>query len=83
MDNNLENKVIDICKVAGIDIEHMDIEGCHRLPLSRNNTVETKSVIVEHVNRKQTKNMLQLKKIVGSGSNAFVVLLLSLSLGQL
>ena len=66
LDNNLENKVIDICKVAGIDIEHMDVEGCHRLPLSRNNTGGTKSVLVKHVNRKQTKNMLRLKKIVGS-----------------
>ena len=28
-DNNLEDKVIDICKDAGIEIGHMDIEGCH------------------------------------------------------
>ena len=27
--NNLEDKVIDICKDAGIKIGHMDIEGCH------------------------------------------------------
>ena len=27
--NNLEDKVIDICKDAGIEIGHMDIEGCH------------------------------------------------------
>ena len=29
LDNNLEYKVIDICKDAGIKIGHMDIEGCH------------------------------------------------------
>ena len=29
LDNNLEYKVIDICKDAGIEIGHMDIEGCH------------------------------------------------------
>ena len=31
LDNNLEDKVIDICKDAGIEIRHMDIESCHRL----------------------------------------------------
>ena len=30
LDNNLEDKVIDICKDAGIEIGHMDIEGCHQ-----------------------------------------------------
>ena len=29
LDNNLEDKVIDIWKDAGIEIGHMDIEGCH------------------------------------------------------
>ena len=29
-DENLERKVIDICKVAGIDLKPYDIEGCHR-----------------------------------------------------
>ena len=29
LDNNLEDKVINICKDAGIEIGHMDIEGCH------------------------------------------------------
>ena len=29
LDNNLEDKVIDICKDAGIEIGHMDIESCH------------------------------------------------------
>ena len=29
LDNNLEGKVIDICKDAGIEIGHMDIKSCH------------------------------------------------------
>ena len=29
LDNTREGKVIDICKDAGIEIGHMDIEGCH------------------------------------------------------
>ena len=33
MNNNLEDKVINICKYAGIEIGHIYIEGCHRLPL--------------------------------------------------
>ena len=51
LDNNLEDKVIDICKDAGIEIGHMDIEGCHGLPLSKKNTGGTKRVIVKFVNR--------------------------------
>ena len=31
-DENLERKVIDICKAAGIDLKPYDIEGCYRLP---------------------------------------------------
>ena len=29
-DENLERKVIDICKVAGTDLKAYDIEGCNR-----------------------------------------------------
>ena len=35
-DEDLENTVINICKESGIDVDARDIEGCHRLPLSRN-----------------------------------------------
>ena len=70
LDNNLEDKVIDICKDAGIEIGHMDIEGCHWLPLSRNNAGGTKRVIVKFVNRKHSEDML--KKIVSSGSKVFI-----------
>ena len=69
--NNLEDKVIDICKDAGIEIGHLDIEGCHRLPLSRNNTGGTKLVIVKFVSRKHSEDMLRLKKIISSRSKVF------------
>ena len=35
-DKDLENTVISICKDSGVEIDLNDIEGCHRLPLSRN-----------------------------------------------
>ena len=70
LDNNLEDKVIDICKDAGIEIGHMNIEGCHRLPLSRNNSGGTKRVIVNFVNRKRSEDVLRLK-IVSSRSQVF------------
>ena len=33
--DNLEKVVIDICDNSGMEIEPKDIEGCHRLPVSR------------------------------------------------
>ena len=69
--NNLEDKVINICKDAVIKIGHMDIEGCHRLPLSRNNAGDTKCVIVKFVNRKHSEDMLRLK-IASSRSKVFI-----------
>ena len=48
---NLEDNVTDICKDAGLEIGHMDIEDCNWLPLRRNNGGGTKRVIVKFVNR--------------------------------
>ena len=61
LDNNLEGKIIDICKDAGIKIGQMDIKGCHRLPLSGNNFGDTKCVIIKFVNRKYSEDILWLK----------------------
>ena len=72
LDNILEDKVIDTCKDAGIEMEHMNIEGYHRLPLSRNNTGGTKRVIVKFVNRKHSEDVLRLKKIISSRSKIFI-----------
>ena len=35
-DEDLENTIISICKDSGVEIDPKDIEGCHRLPLSKN-----------------------------------------------
>ena len=72
LDNNLEGKATNIFKDAGIEISHMDIEGCHRLPLSRNTSGDTKRVIVKFVNRKHSEDMLRLKKIITFRSKDFI-----------
>ena len=72
LDNNLEGKVINICKDAGIEIGHMDIDGCHQLPLSINNSGDTKRVKVKFVNRKHSEDVLCLKKTVSSLSKVFI-----------
>ena len=43
---DLENTVIRICNDSGVEIDQKDIEGCHRLPLSRNSSRQDKRVIV-------------------------------------
>ena len=68
LDNNLKDKVISICKDAGTEIGHMDIEGCHRSPLSRKNAGRTKRVIIKFVNRKHSEDVVRLKKIISSCS---------------
>ena len=70
-DQNLEQTVIRICKDSGIDVNPLDIEGCHRLPLGRNAT-NTKRVIVKFVNRKHSEVMLQHKKDINQKSKVFV-----------
>ena len=34
-DNQLEDKVIEICCESGVEVDQNDIEGCHHLPASR------------------------------------------------
>ena len=53
LDNDLEEKVIEICKDSDIVITSNDIEGCHRLSLGRNSINKNKRVIVMFVNTKQ------------------------------
>ena len=71
-DENLEKKVIDICKESGIDLNPYDIEACHRLPSGRVNTSNSKRVIVKFVNRKHSVAMLCLKKSINSRSNVYM-----------
>ena len=57
-DEDLENTVINICKESGIDVDARDIEGCHRLPLSRNS---------RGINQRYAEAMLKDKKrIIGT-----------------
>ena len=72
LENNLEDNLIDICKDVGIEIGHMYIEGCNRLPLSRNNAGGTKCVMVKFANRKHSEDMIRLRKIVSSRSKVFI-----------
>ena len=69
--NNLEDKVIDICKDVGIEIGHMGIESCHRLPLGGNKAGSTKRVKVKFAYRKHSEDMLRLKRIIGFHSKVF------------
>ena len=55
-----------------MQIGQMDIEGCHRLPLSRNYSGGTKRVIAKFLNRKYSEDMLQLKKIISSLGKVFI-----------
>ena len=71
-DQNLEETVIGICKDSGIDVNSLDIEGCHRLPLGRNATNTNKHVIVKFVNRKHSEAMLHRKKDIIKKSKVFV-----------
>ena len=71
-DQNLEETVIGICKDSGIDVNTLDLEGCHRLPLGRNATSTTKRVIVKFVNRKHSEAMVQRKKDISKKSKVFV-----------
>ena len=66
-DQNLEQ----ICKDSGIEVNPLDIEGCHGLPLGRNATNTTKRVIVKFVNRKHS-GMLQRKKDINQKNKLFV-----------
>ena len=71
-DQNLEQTLIGNRKDSGIEVNPLDIEGCHRLPLGRNATNTTKQVIVKFVNRKHSKAMLEHKKDINQKSKVFV-----------
>ena len=71
-DNVFEETIINICEEHGIDISPMDIEACHRLPLSNaqanKDPNQCKRVIVKFVNRKLPERLLQIKKTISSMS---------------
>lgn len=60
-DDDLEDSVIKIAEFIGVNIEHSDIEACHRLPKSKNKSLP-KRTIVRFVNRKHAEIMKKLSK---------------------
>ena len=65
-EDNLEKVLIDMCHNSGLEIDPKDIEGCHRLPVSRYSRDSNKRVIVKFVNRKHPEALLRNKKSIGS-----------------
>ena len=49
-DNQLEDKVTEICRESGVEVDQNNIESCHRLPASRYIRSDNKRVIVKFVN---------------------------------
>ena len=60
-DKDLENTVTRISRDSGVGIDPKHIEGCYRLPLSRNSRGQDKRVIVKFVNRKHSEALLETK----------------------
>ena len=65
-EDNLEKVVIDICHDSDVEIEPKDIEGCHRLPVSRYSRDSNKRVIVKFINRKHPEAMLRNKRSISN-----------------
>ena len=64
--------VIRICKDSRIDVNPLEIEVCHRLPLGRNAINTAKQVIVKFVTSGHSEAMLQRKKEINQKSKVFV-----------
>ena len=65
-DNQLESKIVRICRESGVEVDHNDIEGCHRLPISRYSRDDKKKVIVKFVSRKHSESLLYKNKSISS-----------------
>ena len=57
-DNQLEDKVIEICRESVVEIDQNEIEVCHHLPASRYSRSDNKRVIAKFVNRKHSESLL-------------------------
>ena len=58
-DQNLEEKVVDILNEISVDVSPKDIEACHRVGVSENNSKKT---IVRFINVKHAKKALTSRK---------------------
>ena len=70
--NQLESKVIQICCEPGVEVNHNDIDGCHRLPLSRYNRFDNKKVVAKFVNRKHSETLLYKKKSLSNRDFSYI-----------
>ena len=69
LDNELEEKAIEICKDSDIVVTCSNIEGCHFLSLGR---YSTEQVILKFVNRKHSELMLRREKSISSKSKVYI-----------
>ena len=65
-DQNLEEKVVDILNEISVDVSPKDIEACHRVGVSKNNSKKT---IVRFINRKYAKKALTSRKNLRKSSS--------------
>ena len=65
-DQNLEEKVVDILNEISVDVSPKDIEACHRVGVSKNNSKKT---IVRFINRKHAKKALTSRKNLRKSSS--------------
>ena len=65
-DNQLESKIIQICRESGVEVDHNHIVGCHRLPVSRYSRGDNKTVIVKFINQKYSETLLYKRKSISS-----------------
>lgn len=60
--NNLEEKVIEICHLFNVNVTATDIEACHRLPKSKKMNDVAAKTIVRFVNRKFKQKLMDNRK---------------------
>ena len=61
--DNLEDKVIEICNAFDVVVKKDEIEACHRLPRKRNSKFPA-TTIVRFVNRRKVESLIDNKKKV-------------------
>ena len=61
-DDYFENTVVSICEESRVEIDPRDIEGCHRVPLSRNSRGQDKRRIVNFFQPKALGYLIERRK---------------------
>ena len=66
VNNQWEDKIIQICRKSGVKVDQNDIESCHHLPVSRYSRSDNKRGMVKFVNRKHSETLLYKKKSISN-----------------